>query len=59
MPSLFICDRCGIKAWNRTPSEGGMLLSTHVLRKGTLCPKCGYDLNTGCIGDEESQVTTV
>ena len=53
MPSLFQCDQCQLKAWNSKPSEGGKMISSHVLIRGTICPNCGNDLHTGAKGDEE------
>ena len=58
MPGLYVCDQCGVKAWNRTPSSAGGMLTQNVLRKGTYCPSCGHDLKTGAIGDEDEPTTT-
>jgi hypothetical protein len=55
MPALFNCDKCGLQAWNRTPSDFAKMLSSHVLIRGTICPSCGHDLKTNAIGDEEPE----
>lgn len=58
MPALFICEKCGTRSWNRTPSSAGSMLSRSVLRKGTICPVCGHDLKTGAIGDDDESTTS-
>ena len=57
MPALFNCDKCGLQAWNRTPSDFAkeFYRTGRVLIRGTICPDCGHDLKTGAIGDEEPE----